>query len=126
MVEPEHRRRGTSDYSLDAVHHWARRKQVIYASRKVQHDTENLGYSLDVVCQCLIGLQQQHFYESVCYDDKQGWLDVYRYNWCPQTNESASGSASGSLDPLYIKLKLNRDCTSIILASFHLDRFSTD
>jgi len=48
--------------------------------------------------------------ESICYEKYSGWFDVYHCAW---------QLADQPTDPLYLKLKLDRDCITIVLASFH-------
>ena len=111
MVSEDPERRNNSEYSLDAIHRLAKSGNVNYGSPKVQRDVDNLDYSLEDVCECLQSLSNDNYYESVNYGDHKGWLDVYLCNWPLRSTESSV--------ELYIKLKLNRDCITIVLASFH-------
>lgn len=108
-------RRQKLEYSLPRVRELAREKQIVYVSRKVQRDISNLGYTMDDVCTCLASLQDGDYRESLQYAENSPWLDVYRKLW--------SGCDTGQLEPdsLYIKLKLNRDCTTVVIMSFHRD-----
>jgi len=113
MVSEFPRRRKTSEYSLNAVHRLAANGKVAYGSNDVQKDIDNLRFSLDDVCNCLQSLSVEDYKQSVNYDDHKGWLDVYLCKW------SLSKNSSANTEKLYIKLKLNRDCITIVLASFH-------
>ena len=113
MVTSNPQKRNKIEYSLSAIHRIAGERNVVYGSRDVQRDVLNHDYSLEDVCQCLQSLRQEDYDESVHYGDKRGWLDVYRCRW-PAPNSSTS-----TIDDLYIKLKLNRDCITIVIASFH-------
>ena len=51
------------------------------------------------------------FQQAERYDPFGVWLDVYHLWYRGPRN---------SLEHLYVKLKLNSDCTSVVLCSFHL------
>ena len=104
-------RKDVSDYRLERVQEMALSGSIIYSSERVEKDVDNLGYSFSDVQKCLLGLKEAHYHESVKYDDKTGWFDVYKITW-PAPDPTFQ-------DELYIKLKLNRDTTLVVLASFH-------
>ena len=111
MVTPDiTNKRSKPEYSLTRIRELAAKSKVIYGSGDVQRDISNLSYSLSDVCDCLCALEEGHYVESILYEKAAGWLDVYRRTW---------QLAGQQRDPLYIKLKLNNDCITIILASFH-------
>ena len=99
-------------YSLAEINRLAATKNI-RAYHKVVNDVSNLGYSAHDVRDCLRDLQPHHYRHTVLYDDDESPYDVYQCDWSPTANPSAS-------DSLYIKLRLNDDCTEIALASFHL------
>ena len=110
MVTPKSSRRSTPEYSLNRIKELAAKGCVEYGSRSVQRDISNLSYLLCDVCDCLNALEPSHYVESILYANTPRWLDVYLCTW---QNEG------GTRDPLYIKLKLDKDCITIVLASFH-------
>ena len=110
MVTPKSSRRNNPEYSLTRIKELASKGKVLYGSHDVQRDIVNLSYSLSDVCDCLNSLEPNHYVESILYENTPTWLDVYLCIW---------QKADGSRDPLYIKLKLNKDCITIVLASFH-------
>ena len=78
----------------------------------MQKHAENLGYSFEAVCRCLAQLAPETFHRAERYSATGPWLDVYLLSYRGPTNQ---------VDPLYVKLKLDRDCLCIILCSFHLE-----
>lgn len=96
--------------SLSRIHELAAQQAVHYGSSRVQNHTDNLGYSLEAVCECLARLAPENFHHAERYSPTGLWLDVYLVTYRGPT---------GHDDPLYIKLKLDRDCLCIILCSFH-------
>lgn len=112
MVTPYVEKRDKAEWSLDRIHQLAAEQSVIYGSSRVQQTTGNLGYSLQSVCDCLSSLRPDHFQHAVRYSERGPWLDVYLVKY--------RGPAPQD-DPLYVKLKLNRDCILIVLCSFHLE-----
>lgn len=110
MVTRKSDRRNSPEYSLTRIKELASKGKVLYGSRDVQRDITNLTYSLSDVCDCLNSLEPDHYVESILYENMPSWLDVYLCTWQLE---------GGALDPLYIKLKLDRDCITIVLASFH-------
>lgn len=105
-------KRDKPEWSLTRIHDLAAQQAISYASSRVQRDTSNLGYSVESVCKCLSSLSADHFQHSVRYSDSEPWLDVYLVKYRGPTDQD---------DPVYIKLKLNRDCILIVLCSFHLE-----
>lgn len=106
-------RRRSPEYALTRIRDLARQRAVRYGGSSVQRDVENLGYSPDDVCNCLQLLNDCHFRGAVRYEPGGVWLDEYNISY---------PGPEGVIDELYVKLKLNRDCIVVILASFHRDR----
>lgn len=104
-------RRTTAEYSLSRVHELAAHGSVSYVSRKVQVDVANLSYAPEDVHKCLQTLNDGHFHHAERYPPGKVWFDVYLIFYPGPT---------GDLDELYVKLKLDRDCIVVDLASFHL------
>ena len=109
MVSVKEERRSNKEYSLNRIRELAEQGQVDYMFRRVTRHVENLGYSPDDVHKCLSCLGEENYRGTVRYDGKL-WLDEYLISYIGPT---------GHTDELYIKLKLNRDCIVIQLASFH-------
>ena len=76
-------------------------------------DVENLDFAPEDVHRCLQALEDTNFRGSVRYKGSKFLLDEYLVACTGQREIS---------DNLYIKLKLNRDCVWIDLASFHRER----
>lgn len=112
MVTVYTEKRAKAEWSLDRVRELAMQQSVIYGSSRVQNTTDNLGYRLADVCECLCRLTPDHFHHSVRYSDSGSWLDVYLIKHRGPTQHE---------DPLYIKLKLTHDCILLVLCSFHLE-----
>jgi len=110
-ADPE--RRSSSEYSLEHIRSLAQRGMVRYGSRSVTRDVENLSYAPEDVHKCLQTLNACHFQHSLRYAPGSAWLDVYHLTY---------NAPTGDVDDLYIKLKLDRDCVVVILASFHRKR----
>ena len=110
MVTPKSIRRNNPEYSLQRIKELASKGKVHYGSKDVQRDITNLSYALSDVCDCLNSLEPDHYVESILYENVPSWLDVYLCSWQKE---------GGSVDPLYIKLKLDKNCITIVLASFH-------
>jgi motility quorum-sensing regulator/GCU-specific mRNA interferase toxin len=110
MVPRQEEKSSIPAYSLDRIHELVRSKKLVYGGRKVQRDIVSLRYELDDVCRCLLSLNACHFKESVHYADSGVCFDVYRVTCRGRDDED---------DPLYIKLKLNRDCIVLVIGSFH-------
>ena len=106
-------RRNDPKYSLERVRELAARGAVRYVSRTVQHNVEDLEYAPEEVHLCLQTLDRCHFRHAERYSETGAWLDVYQISYRGPTG----------IDELYVKLKLNRDCTVVILHSFHLKRY---
>lgn len=122
MVSPEGgdpEIKNSAEYSLEQIRSLAQRGMVRYGSRTVMRDVENLSYAPEDVHQCLQTLNQCHFQQSLRYAPGGPWLDVYHITYNVPTGENAP---TGDVDDLYIKLKLDRDCVVVILASFHRKR----
>lgn len=100
MVTNNEIKRDTPEYSLNRIQALASRSKLTYGSKDVQRDITNLSYSLADVCECLSSLNTSHYVKSIRYQNTQLWLDVYCYNW------RLTGQQT---DPLYVKLKLNKD-----------------
>ncbi len=109
MVSNAEKKRNKQEYSLDRIRTLAKQGAVAFMSSRVTRHVENYGYTPDDVNDCLASLKIDNYHESICYQGKT-WLDVYLVSY--------TGS-SGNTDDLYIKLKLNRDCILVLLASFH-------
>lgn len=110
MVIGKDETRNDREYSLDRIRELAKSGCVRYLSTRVQQDIENLEFSPNDVHQCLERLEDRHYQKSIKYVDRKHWLDIYHITCQGQTDNQ---------DNLYIKLKLNRDCIWIELASFH-------
>ena len=95
--------------ALSRIIELAAEQAVIYGSSRVQNHIDALGYSFEAVCECLVQLRPDDFKEAVRYGNGP-WLDVYLMSYNGPDNQC---------DPLYIKLKLDRDCVCIVLCSFH-------
>lgn len=106
-------RRDEPVYDLDRVRELAGNRRVIYASRRVENDAENLDYGPDAVADCVASLQPEEFDESLRYANEKFWQDIYK---CRRV------SPKGDTDDLYIKLKLTRNAITVVLQSFHRDR----
>jgi len=105
-------KRDKPEWSLRRIHELASKQAIIYGSSRVQNTTSNLGYGIEAVCKCLSRLTANNFQHAVRYADSEHWLDVYCVKYRGPTDQD---------DPLYIKLRLNRDCILIVLCSFHLE-----
>lgn len=114
-------RRDTPVYDLDRVRELAGKGLVTFAGKKkeagtkVEQNAEDLGYSPDDVFACIASLQPGEFDESLLYPDEKFWQDVYK---CRRT------APGGEVDDLYIKLKLTRNAVTVVLQSFHRERYS--
>lgn len=112
MVISTTQERKSSEYSLARIHELAKKGRIASGSRKVNNDILNLGYSVQDVCECLHNLRPQQYYKSEKHNDI--WHDVYKCKW------STPNLSENHYDDLYIKLKLDRDCVTVIISSFHL------
>lgn len=111
MVTPQDKEfRDRPDYSLDCIRDLARLGDVAYGGRRVERHIENLGYSPEEVAKCLSSLVESNYQRSERSPPDPKWRDVYHMNW---------HSSLSCVDELYIKISLNRDCTMIVLHSFH-------
>ena len=112
MVTKWMEKRAKPECSLPRIRELAAEQAVSYGSSRVQKHTENLGYSFEAVCECLARLLPEHFHHAERYSPTGPWLDVYLVSYRGPTTQH---------DPLYIKLKLDRDCVYVIVCSFHLE-----
>lgn len=113
MVNQGDERRNRPEYSLDRIRQLAKSGKVVFGSRRVELDCDNLGYSPEEIYECVASLEPDDFRQSVKYPNRRFWMDEYRLRW---------RSNSGHIDPLYFKLHLNRDVIIVILDSIHRDR----
>lgn len=113
VTEKDEERRDRAEYSLKRIREMAAQGNVRYLSSRVTMDVENLEFTPDNVHECLRALEEKHFRGSVRYEGSRVWLDEYLITCKGQRDIS---------DNLYIKLKLDRDCIWIYLASFHRER----
>lgn len=114
MVSPGDQQRDYPQFSLDQIKALAMEGKVQYASGTVENDVENLGYSPETVHQCLATLEPQHFQRAIRYQNREVWLDEYQLKFA---------SPTGDVDELYIKLRLNKHCVTILLHSLHQQRY---
>lgn len=112
--DPVPERRSEAEYSLSRVCELAKQGCVRYGGRNVQRDIENLSYAPEDVQKCLQLLTDCHFHHAERYAPGGPWLDVYHV---------AYPGPTGVVDELYVKLKLDRDCILVVLASFHRERY---
>jgi motility quorum-sensing regulator/GCU-specific mRNA interferase toxin len=110
---PDPERRATAVYSGLRVRELAKQGRVHYGSRRVQLDVENLGYAPEDVHRCLQVLNDCHFKHAERYAAAGPWFDVYLVPY---------SGPNGVVDDLYVKLKLDRDCVVVVLASFQRER----
>lgn len=98
-------------YSLDAIRAAAENGEIIYASRKVNNDISNLGYTEDEVIRCIVGLCSKHYKETLTYRKSGKVDDVYIRNFVH----------ADKIDPIYMKLRLLPEGLVQILriGSFH-------
>lgn len=82
-------------------------------SRRVQIDTQNLGYAVDDINACIASLTESEFHKVEDYGEIQ--CDVYLTKYC---------GSSGYVDPLYVKLLLPKNATvlQVMLVSVHRPR----
>jgi len=111
MVSSEEERRDKKEYSLERIKELAESGDVMYLSSRVTKHVENLEYSPCHVHDCLSLLEEENYRGTIRYNNGP-WLDEYLISYKGPT---------GHVDDLYIKLKLNRDCIVIELASFHTE-----
>lgn len=109
----EEERRDKPAYSLQRIRDLATQGKVRYLSARVTMDVENLEFAPENVHCCLRALEAKHFRGSVRYEGSKFWLDEYLITCTGQRDIP---------DNLYVKLKLDRDCIWIDLASFHRER----
>jgi hypothetical protein len=97
-------------YDLARVQALAMQQRVEYAGSKVGKDVDELGLTLANVCDCICMLERSNFRHSLTYRDTGVRLDVYHLT--VRIN-------SDQLCKLFIKLKHNKNCTVVIVGSFH-------
>jgi len=114
VADNDEQKRSRAEYSLNRVRELASNGAVRYGSNRVFLDTENLEYAPSDVHQCLACLEQRNYRGSVRYAGQRFWWDEYLITYV---------SPSGHQDDLYIKLKLDRDCITVVLGSFHEERW---
>jgi motility quorum-sensing regulator / GCU-specific mRNA interferase toxin len=105
--------RNDPEYSIARLRELAEDGCVRYLSTRVEQDIENLDFLPEDVHRCLARLENRHYQHSIKYAGRNYWLDIYYITCQGQTDDQ---------DNLYIKLKLNRDCIWVELASFHRER----
>lgn len=113
MVTCKDDTRDYPNYSIQRIRELAASGHVRYMSTRVEQDIENLEFNPDDVHQCVANIEESHFQNSIRYAGRNYWLDVYHITCQGRTAYQ---------DELYIKLKLNRNCVWIELASFHRER----
>ncbi len=112
MVSPDEQRQHWPSHALDRVQELAREGKVKFTPA-VQRDTKNLDYPPDEVFDCLCSLQSGNFKTSIRYANSPLWHDVYTVDWRRE---------NGTVDSLYIKLALAKNCLAVVLFSFHRPR----
>jgi hypothetical protein len=112
-MEPKHERRASPEYSLTRVKELARTESVHLTQRSTR-DSQDLGYSFEQVCECLAELEPEDFEHSVRYEWTPVWLDVYKMR---------NKTPASRIDDLYIKIRLNRDCITVTVCSFHTELY---
>ncbi|SRR6056297_591730 len=113
MVISELERKTTPEYCLDRIRDLASSGQVVYGTRRIGIDCENLGYGPEEVWEYIASLEPGDFVSAVRYPNRPFWMDEYRIRW---------RSAAGTADQLYLKLHLNRNMIIVTLDSFHRNR----
>jgi hypothetical protein len=113
MVTPEPERRSWPEYALTRIGELARSGCVVYIGG-TESDAASINYELDDIQDCLCCLTEQHYEQSIRYDPKGRWRDVYHIDHL---------GPDGVQRPLYIKLHLDRSCLYIYLNSFHPRRY---
>jgi hypothetical protein len=106
MVTQDEERRRTPTCNLETVKELAAQGSVTYVGGQVQKDIDALGLDDEGVCARLCSLQPSHYHYSIRYQGFDLWLDVYL------------------IAGLYVKLKLDRNCLTVALHSFHPERDS--
>ena len=119
MVNDSTERRHSPSCNLERIKHLAEDEAVVYGSSRVEADIGSLGYSFSNVCDCLRALEAEHFSHAERYGPSQVWLDVYKISMTYIPSEDGSREWC---DPLYIKLKLDAHCVTVVLCSFHRER----
>jgi Motility quorum-sensing regulator, toxin of MqsA len=119
MVTSGTERKDSPSCSLQRIQELASQEAVAYGSSTVEIDISNLRYSHEDVCECLRVLAPEDFSHAERYGPKQVWLDVYKISM-----EFPDERGRIFTDELYIKLKLDKDCVTVVLMSFHPERNS--
>jgi hypothetical protein len=104
MVTDGEERRRVATCNLDTVKALAAQGSVTYFGGNIQKDIDELGLDDEGVCARLCSLQPSHYDHSIRYGAFELWLDVYL------------------IAGLYVKFKLDKDCLSVALHSFHPER----
>lgn len=113
MVTSDEKRKDRQDCKLEEIQKLAAKQQVIYENEQVLLDVSALDLDLARVCDCICKLTDDDFKHSILYPTCPLWMDVYKL---PFT------SSSNWMGLLYIKLSLSRNCTKVVVFSFHQDR----
>lgn len=102
----------TPEYRLGRVLELAERREVMLVggpNSKVQRHLDELQLTSHEACETLLKLEERYFDKSKQYADDPRWHDVYRI----------TDTINGEDRDMYIKFRLNRDLSYIILCSFH-------
>jgi len=119
MVTNGTERRNSPSCNLQRIQELASQGMVAYGGSKVESDISNLRYLHEDVCECLKVLAPEDFSHAERYGPKQVWLDVYKTSM-----EFTDERGRIFTDELYIKLKLDEGCVTVVLMSFHPERNS--
>jgi hypothetical protein len=98
-------------YALDDIRKAAENRRIRYDGRKVNSNIRDLGYTLDDVARCIVGLKHEDFRKSLTYSNVV--YDVYIGQChCPKNLNT---------DDIYMKLRvLGTGELSVGIGSFHL------
>lgn len=98
-------------YALDDIRKAAENRRIRYDGRKVNSNIRELGYTLDDVARCIVGLKHEDFRKSLTYPNAV--YDVY----IGQCHRPQARNA----DEIYMKLRvLGSGELSVGIGSFHL------
>ncbi len=106
-------------YLLSNIQNAVQNGTVVYESRRVAQQIQNLNYDLQEVCKCLLNLTETDFRKTQHYMDngKPKICDEYLFQ-----NEFSKREGDDILiDDLYIKLRLTGNDLVVGLVSFHLE-----
>ena len=117
--QPRPEKRREPEYPLSKIRELAGELKVSFQSRKVTNDVDGLGYTQDIVCDCLGNLKDADFHESIRYAGDPRWHDVYKCAYMPPPFDRFKEFSQP--DSLYIKLILEQNGSSVKIASFHLN-----